>query len=104
MHTPRPSHPSFNDRLFARESWIGPASGFVCGVAVLLIGRTFELEYRRELSSGVFFLVMVLVGGYYNGKLSKEPFAVVGWALLGACIGVAISHWGPGDPGIPNTR
>ena len=101
MQTELTTQRSFKDKFFARESWMGPVSGFVCSVAVLMVGRILHFEYRRELSSAVFFLVMVLVSTHYDGKLKKRPVANVGWAVAAALVGAAITHWFSSDPGTP---
>lgn len=93
MQTESTAQLSFTRRLLARESWIGPVCGFISAVTVSLIGRALHLEYRREIASAVFFLVLVLVGTYYNGKLKKHPFKFVAWAIVSALVGVAITRW-----------
>ena len=77
----------------ARTVWIGPACGFVCSVIMTLVGRKLDYEYRREASMSVYFVVMMLVSGYYNGKLRARPAEVVGLAILFAAGAVAIARW-----------
>ncbi len=84
---------SFTRRLRARTAWIGPAWGLVCAALVTLIGRTADFEYRREASMAVFFLVFVLVSGYYNGRLKTRPASVVGLAIVSATVAAVIARW-----------
>jgi hypothetical protein len=87
------SKPSFGRRLVAREAWIGPASGFVCALLVSLIGRATGFEYRSEVSMALFFIVMVFVGSYYNGRLKARPLTVVTVAIVSAAVSAAIAHY-----------
>ena len=77
----------------ARTAWIGPACGLVCSMIMILIGRRLDYQYRHEASMSVYFLVMILVSGYYNGKLGTQPAGVVGLAILGAAGAVAMVRW-----------
>ena len=87
------SKSSLARRLTARDAWIGPASGFVCSALVTLIGRSAEFEYRREASMAVFFVVAVLVGGFYSGRLKSQPAGVVALAFFAAVVSVAMVRW-----------
>ena len=87
------SKPSFARRLTARDAWIGPVSGFVCSVVVTLIGRSANFEYRREASMIVFFLVSVIVSGFYNGRLKTHPAGTLALALFAAAVSVAVVRW-----------
>jgi hypothetical protein len=94
METESNTQGSLASRLFAREAWIGPAWAFVCSVTVALIGRALNFEYRHEVSSAVFCLVLVLVTTHYNGRLRRRPVTFAGLALVSAIAGVAIARWG----------
>jgi hypothetical protein len=87
------SETAFERRLTGRAAWIGPASGFACSVLVTLIGRATDFAYRRETSMAVFFLVSILVTGYYSGRLTRRPASVVGLAIVASAVAVAIARW-----------
>jgi hypothetical protein len=73
--------------------WIAPACGLLSSLFVTWIGRTVDFEYRRELSMAAFFVVSIMVSGYYNGSLKTRPAVVVGLAIVFAAVAAAIMHW-----------
>jgi hypothetical protein len=40
-----------------------------------------------------FFVVSIMVSGYYNGSLKTRPAVVVGLAIVFAAVAAAIMHW-----------
>ncbi len=76
----------------SKRIWIPPASGFAASVLMTLIGRATAFEYRREASIALFYVVMVLVGGYYDGRLTTRPAAVIGVAVVLGAVGAVIMH------------
>lgn len=75
-----------------KRTWIPPACGFATSALITLIGRATDFEYRREASMAMFYVVMVLVGGYYDGRLMTRPVAVIGVAVLFGAFGAVIMH------------
>ena len=79
--------------LIGKAAWIPPLCGFIASVLAAAIGRLTHFEYRREVTMGVFYVVMILVGGHYNGRLVRQPASVIGLAVLLGAVGAAIMHW-----------
>ena len=86
MVSVQPSHSS-------KIVWIPPICGLVASVLAGLVLRYTGYEYRHEISMATYFVVSILVGGYYNGRLKSRPASVIGLAVLFGAVGATLMHW-----------
>jgi membrane protein DedA with SNARE-associated domain len=78
------------------EQWVGEVMAFVAANGHWAGPVVFALAFAESaafLSLFVPFTAMIVASGTLVGAGTLDPWLVISWGILGACLGDAVSYW-----------